>query len=458
MKEILSKIKRVHLVGIGGVGMSGLAVLLKDKGYVVTGSDIKDSFYLRKLKDLGIEIYIGHRRENINNAELVCFSSAIKEDNIEILEAKRWGLPLVRRAQLLGAISSDKQIVAVSGSHGKTTISSLLAYTLSSLGYKPAAFIGAQPLNYESLAWWGPRFFVIEADESDASFLYYSPWISIITNIDKEHLDFYQDMEALKEAFLKFALLSQELTIGCGDDPNVVYILGKVPSLSYGFSQHNLVRAENIYFQNGLTYFDLIVEQTRFKKVTLPLLGEHNVLNSLAVVSLFSYLKEDINRVIACLEHFKGTKRRFQIKEKVGNITFVDDYAHHPTEIKMTLKAARYLQPKRLVVIFQPHRFSRTKLLWKEFGACFSLCDCLILTDIYSAGESRPVGFKESILWEELKANFEGDLFYFSKDTLSREVPSLLEEGDLVLGLGAGDINLLLDEVIIHLRQSRIKV
>ncbi len=458
MEDILSKIKKIHLVGVGGIGMRGLAMLLKDKGYVVSGSDIKDNSYLKEIRECGIEVFRGHSKENIAGAELVCYSSAIKQDNIELLEAKNKGILLMKRGKLLGEISKDKKVIAVAGSHGKTTTSALLTFLLVSLDYKPAAFIGARPINYHRSAWWGGDFFVIEADESDASFLYYYPWIAIITNIDKEHLDFYKDEEKLKEAFLEFAGSAKDLVIGCGDLPVLDSILNRVNCLKYGFCRHNDISAENITFEEGFTYFDLIIRNKRYRQVKISLLGEHNVLNVLAAISFFYYIKEDIDKVLARLEFFKSTYRRFQIKEEVNGVTFVDDYAHHPTEIKATLGAAKFLNPKRLVVIFQPHRFSRLISLYEEFINSFSLCNCLILTDVYPAGEVLPEGFDQSLLERSLKSAFPGKLLYFPKDILSKEAPFILEEGDLVLGLGAGDINFLLDDVIREFKKSKVRL
>lgn len=458
MENILSRTKKIHLIGVGGAGMRGLAMLLKDKGYVVSGSDIKDSFYLKELSEYGIEVFVGHSRKNISGSGLVCYSSAIKKDNIEILEAKKMEIPLMKRGNLLGEISKDKKVIAVAGSHGKTTTSALLTFLLVSLGYKPAAFIGAQPINYHRPAWWGKDFFVIEADESDASFFYYYPWVAIITNVDKEHLDFYKHEAKLEEAFLKFAGAAKGLVIGWGDLPALDFILNQVTSLKYGFCRHNNVRAENITFREGFTYFDLIVRDKKYERVRTSLLGEHNVLNVLAAISFFYYIEEDIDKVLARLEFFKSTRRRFQIKDKVNEVTFIDDYAHHPTEIKATLKAAKWLNPKRLVVIFQPHRFSRLMRLYKEFINCFSLCDCLILTDIYPAGEILPEGFDKSSLERSLKRVFPGKLYYFPKNLLVKEISSLLEEGDLVLGLGAGDINFLLDDLIGEFKKNKVRV
>ena len=460
MEKILSKIKRIHLVGIGGVGMSGLAMLLKDKGYQVSGSDVKESFYLAKIKEQGIQVSLGHDAAHVREAELVCYSSAIKENNIEIVEARRRRIPIVRRGYLLSLISQDRKVIAISGSHGKTTTSALITYLLTSLGYNPAAFIGSYPLNYDKMAWWGNDFFVIEVDESDGSFSLCSPWVGLITNIDREHLDFYKSEDALKESFSKFAHSSKEMTIGWGDCPPVAAILKDIPSLKYGFSHSNHIRAENVFYDStsGYMCFDLLIKEKRYHKVKSPLLGEHNVLNTLAAISFFYFLGEDIDSVLMQLPNFKSTKRRFQIQATVGGVTFIDDYAHHPTEIQGTLAAARLLAPGRIVAIFQPHRFSRIQLLIREFARSFSLCDSLIITDIYSAGEMKPQGFNQEMLFKHIIDNFSKEVVYIPCDMLSREVPTLLKEGDLVLGLGAGDIHKLLDGIIDEFKRCRVKV
>lgn len=458
IEEALSQIKKIHLVGIGGAGMSGLALLLKERGYIVTGSDIKESTYLKKVKDCGVSITCGHCRENVKEAQLLCYSSVIKDDNVEIQEAYLRGIPVVKRGELLGALSKDKKVIAVSGSHGKTTTSALLTFLLTSCGYNPATFIGAQPMNYEKMAWWGNDMFVIEADESDGSFLFYSPWIAIVTNIDREHLDYYGDEFCLRANFALFINSAKELAIGWGDSPHLASLLGKVPSLTFGFGEHNFIRAENIIYKEKATFFDAVIGDKRYKKIKMPLLGNHNVLNVLAVVGVFCHISEDIDRVLSYLEQFKSTKRRFQIKEKVDGVTFIDDYAHHPTEIMATLKAAQMLNPSRIVVVFQPHRFSRAQLLGDEFAHSFSEAHSLVVTDIYAANEKKPEGFDEGAFRECIKNNFSGDYIYIPKSALKEEVPSILREGDLVICLGAGDIDAVSREIVREFKRSRSKI
>ncbi|MCM8773971.1 MAG: UDP-N-acetylmuramate--L-alanine ligase [Candidatus Omnitrophica bacterium] len=455
--ELLSKIKRVHLLGIGGVGMTGLAFLLKERGFIVSGSDIKESYNTNLLKEYSFKVFMSHSISNLEDVDLVCFSSAIKDDNIELLEAKRRRLPVMRRAELLAILSQDDKVIAISGSHGKTTTSAMAAFVLNELGYNPNVFIGGVSLNFGKCAWAGKDIFVVETDESDGSFLLFKPWISIITNIDVEHLDFYRDKDNLEKSFLEFSLNTKGTTIGCGDEANVRYILDRVRGVSYGFSPHNDVRAENIRRVADYTVFDLIFEKDKFFDVKISLLGEHNVLNSLAIICLAQYLGESIDKVINILGRFRGTKRRFEIKDNFDGVIFVDDYAHHPTEIEAVLRATDSLSKKRIVVIFQPHRYSRVKLLYEEFSRCFYKCDYLIVTDIYSAGEDKINGIDGEFIFNEIKKNFNKDIVYIHKENLYKEVPLILEEGDLVLGLGAGDINIIMDSIVNEFKAIRIK-
>jgi len=458
MDKVLSTIKNIHLIGIGGIGMSGLALLLREKGFNVAGSDVVESYITKMLKERGIKIYIGHRQENVaKDTHLVCYSSAIKEDNPEMQEAKTRDLSILQRGKLLGLISWDKKTIAISGSHGKTTTSSLIGFLLTSLGFKPTVFVGGIPLNYKYNAWWGNEYFVIEADESDGSFLYYNPWVSIITNIDYEHLDYYKNIETLKGNFLQFAYQTRALAIGCGDDPFVYEIIKKAKGVSYGMGAHNKLRAEDFHYDGQFSCFNFFIDDKLVREVKIPLLGKHNALNTLAVLSFFNYLNEDLNKVIDALKYFKGTKRRFQIKKKIGSITFVDDYAHHPTEIDAVLKAARYLDPKRLFVIFQPHRYSRVENLRKDFARCFTQADELVVTDIYAASEPNTKKIDAQSLSKEIQNNFKGTVTHIPKEKLISEIPLRLKEGDLVMGIGAGDINSIMDGIINEFETNKIK-
>ena len=456
MEEVLRRVKRIHLIGIGGIGMSGLAFLLKEKGFEVSGSDVASSYVIDKLKEAGIEVQLNHHEDNVKMADLVCFSSAIKEDNPEIAYAKNKDITLMHRSELLAVISSKRKTIAVTGSHGKTTTTSLLGFVLSSLGYNPAVFVGGIPLNYDTHAWWGHEYFVIEADESDGSFLQYEPKVSIITNIDYEHMDHYKNMDVLKNSFLQFAEKTHEMVIGCGDDPALLNILEKVPSITYGLEGHNRVRAENIKFCDGFMIFDLIVDGKR-TQVKTALIGEHNVLNTLAVIAFLLYKQENLEVAIETMKEFKGVKRRLQTKANIAGITFMEDYAHHPTEIKAILKAVRLLGSKRIVAVFQPHRFSRIKLLYDEFARCLDIADVVIVTDIYAASEKEIEGISGKFLYEKIKQNPKIEAHFIPRNELIEGIRNYIREGDLVLGLGAGDINTVIDRVADEFRKDQVK-
>ena len=454
MDSCLADVKKVHLVGIGGVGMTALAFLLRDKGFIVSGSDIKESYNTDLLKRESFEVCIGHRIDNVYGADVVCYSSAVKGSNIELREAEKRNIKILRRAQLLALLSKGARNIVISGSHGKTTTSAFCAFMLTELGYNPNVFIGAVALNFGKYSWPGKDLFVFEADESDGSFLLFEPWIVIVTNIDREHLDFYGNFDNLYSSFERFADKASSAVIGCGDDKSVKAILGRKKSVSYGINKDNYVRAENIRFYDGYTAFDLLVGKNKFRDIKVSLLGEHNVLNTLAVISLCVYLGEGPDKFLPLLRKFKGTRRRFQFEGKVKDITFVNDYAHHPTEIEATLKAAKALSFRRIVVIFQPHRYSRVKLLYRDFAECFGQCDYLIVTDIYPAGESPIEGVDGYFLYDNIRRKFSGSIAYIAKERLVYEVTSLLKGGDLVIGLGAGDINIVMRDIMDEIKYS----
>jgi len=459
MDSYLNGIKKIHLVGIGGVGMTGLAFLLRDKGFIVSGSDMKDGYNTKLLKKELFHVNIGHRESNVYGADLVCYSSAVKDDNIELKGAKVRNIKILKRAELLALLSCSARNIVVSGSHGKTTTSAFCAFVLTELNYRPNVFIGAVALNFGKYSWSGKDLFVFEADESDGSFLHYKPWIVIITNIDHEHLDYYGDFNNLCDSFRKLADRASSITVGCGDNKNVKSILEDRDSISYGLDTDNHIRAENLRFYNEYTLFDLFIEEKKFRDVRISLLGTHNVLNALAVISLCVHLKVDPDKFLPLLHKFKGTRRRFQFKGKINGVTFVDDYAHHPSEIEATLNAARQLSFERLVVVFQPHRYSRVKLLYGKFANCFNQCDCLVITDIYPAGEYPIEGIDGNFLYREVHKNFVGNIVYIPKERLIYDVPNMLKNGDLVMGLGAGDINVIMQNMIDRIRDKEdIKV
>lgn len=455
MEAVLSGVKNIHLVGIGGVGMSGLALLLKDKGFDVSGSDIKGGSNVRMLQKRGIKVFIGHRRNHVGaNVQILGYSSAVKKDNPEILQARKIGIRILQRGEFLAWLCRGRKIIAVAGSHGKTTTTSLIGHILTVLDYNPAVFLGGLPLNYSRGAWWGDDYFVIETDESDGSFLYYEPWVSIITNVDAEHLDYFRNFQNLQKNFQKFAGRTKDKVFGWGDDPFLAQVISENGGITFGWKKNNLIRGQNLSFQGLKSYFDLYVKGKFTVRVKTPLLGQHNCLNTLAAFAFCYYLGEDLNRVNRALKDFKGTERRFQVKTKVNGVTFIDDYAHHPTEISAVIKAARLLNPRRILVVFQPHRFSRVKRLYREFLHCFEGADEVVITDIYSASEENQNNIQAKKLCEDAVRTGRRYVRYVGRNALARVIPALLQNGGLVLIMGAGDINVLMDGVINEFRKN----
>ncbi len=456
MGEVLSKVKSIHLVGIGGVGMSGLALLLKDKGFVVSGSDCQEGYQIKKLRDEGISVFIGHHKDQVPvGVQMLGYSSAVHEDNPEIQEAKRRGIQIIKRGELLAELCRGSKTVAIAGSHGKTTTTALIGYLFTSLEFKPTVFLGGSPLNYTRDAWWGEQYCVIETDESDGTFLCYDPWISVITNIDCEHLDYYGTLEQINRSFLIFAQKTKGKAFGWGDQDSVAKIIDEVGGIKFGWGSFNQVQGRNFRFDHKYSCFDLFIKGDFITPVRIPLLGEHNCRNCLAALAVCWYLGEDLKRAAKIIEGFRGTKRRFQVKAEVAGVTFVDDYAHHPTEIKAVIKAARLLNPKRIFVILQPHRYSRVNLLFSEFFNCFADADKVVVTDIYSAHEPRIEGINAESLTLAVKKHSTLDVEYVAVEKLSQTIPEKLKEGDLVLALGAGDIYSRMDKVIYEFKKNR---
>jgi len=452
----LTDTRKIYLVGIGGVGMSGLALLLHDQGYKVSGCDQRVSANTRFLEQEGIEVFIGHDRRNLDSeVDLLVYSSAVNSDNPEIKEAEHRNIRIVKRGELLAELALAKQTIAVAGSHGKTTTTALLSYTLTVLGHKPTVFMGGLPLNYSRGAWWGDDYFVIETDESDGSFLHLRPQISVLTNIDREHLDHYQTYENLERSFQQFAANTTQMVFAWGDQPLLLDIVRGKKGVSFGWGQHNRVRGSNFRYDGSFSCFDIFIQQKHLLTAKVPLLGKHNCLNVLAVFAILDYLGQDLKKANKSLVNFKGTQRRFQIQASVRGVVFVDDYAHHPTEIQTVIEAACLLQPKRLLVVMQPHRFSRLKLLHREFCRCFQGADLVVITDIYSANEDVLEGVHAQALFHEAKKHFSGTMEYVPTGRLVKELPAYFQEGDLVLALGAGDINAIMRQVIDEFKKRR---
>lgn len=438
--------KRYHLIGIGGIGMSGIAQLLLRRGMTVSGSDLKESENTGELKALGARIFLGHDPSNIKNADLVVYSSAIKEDNPEIKEAKKRGLSLIKRAEALADLMQDKIVITVAGSHGKTTVTSLLSYLLLEASFNPTVAIGGILRNIKTNAFLGDgKFFVAEADESDGSFLYYKPKYSIITNIDKEHLDYYKNFASEIDTFGEFIRRTsgQGCVFACYDDINLRDLLRDYKNryMFFGLDRKADIYAQDILIKGLSSSFDCFCKNKFISRFSLALGGRHNISNALSVIALGLELKIDLRVIKKALIGFKGTRRRLEVKFQDTDYLVIDDYAHHPTEIQATLKAVKDLKPKRVIAIFQPHRYSRTKILLDEFAQSFDLADYLVITDIYAAGEPQEEGISGSLLVEKIKRYSAGkQVRFLPKERIAKHILEIIRSGDLVIVLGAGDI------------------
>jgi len=443
--------RHIHFIGIGGIGVSGVARLAMKAGVRVTGSDMKESAVTRCLRDAGAAVVIGHRQENIDKADLVVYSSAIKADNPEMVAARTQHIPLKKRAEFLSDLMTDKTVVAVAGAHGKTTTSSLAAHLLTTAGLCPTIAVGGILCEGQESARCGEsRFFVAEADESDGTFLCYAPMYSIVTNIDQEHMDFYKTYDNLLHAFAAYMKQTAPdgCVISCRDDATLhALAVGNAPRLvSYGFSAQADLCIEKAAAAERLLRLACRFRGKPLGSFSLSLCGRHNALNAAAVIVLGLELGLDLDMIRKALSSFQGVERRFQVRYEDKNIMVVDDYGHHPTEIVATLEGARACAPRRLVVVFQPHRYTRTQALMDRFARSFTQCDRLLVTDIYAASEDPIEGVTAEGLVERIRARTACSVSYAPRNDLMERVRSAVEPGDLVLFLGAGDITKACDE------------
>lgn len=452
--------KRYHLIGIGGIGMSGIAKLLLEKNISVSGSDLKETEITNSLKKLGADIFIGHNRMNVGDAGVIVYSSAIKKDNPELIEAGKRGLPLIKRAQALAQLMQDKTVITVTGSHGKTTTTSLVSCLLLEAGFNPTFAVGGLINNIDTNCLSGKgSFFVAEADESDGSFLYYRPKYSIITNVDYEHLDYYRDFPSEVEAFRRFAANTQPggCLFLCGDDATLKNIARDIKGtkvIFFGLNNDADIYPRSIKIDGLASEFDCFFRDDFIGRFRLEIGGRHNISNALPVIALGRELGIDLRFIQAALGNYKGAKRRLEIKLKTDGLIIIDDYAHHPTEIKATLAAAINLKSKRLIAVFQPHRYTRTKLLMHEFVKSFDFADCVYITDIYAASEPPLAGVTAKGIYEGIKKYFPGKEAYFlPKEELAKHILKIIRPGDTVITLGAGDITKVSDELVAGLKK-----
>ncbi len=432
---------RVHFVGMGGVGMSALARILLSMGVEVSGSDIQRNLLLDQLEELGARVYIGHRAEQVGDARLVVYSTAIKEDNPELVEARKRNIHVVHRGEMLARIMAEKEGVAIAGSHGKTTTSALVAAILMEVGWEPTVLVGGRLLSMDTNALLGEgRLIVAEADESDGSFLHLRPHHAVVTNIDREHLDHYGDFEALVKAFRTFLGHVKERAVVCWDDPVLRGMVGE-GHITYGFSPGAYYRAVDVRKEGRGQSFLCLKDGEELGRVEIRLPGSHNVSNALGALALALEMGVEWSRAVNALAAFAGVDRRLTLKGEVKGVLVVDDYGHHPTEIRCTLQAARQEWPeRRLVVVFQPHRYSRTRALLEEFWSSFRDTEELVVMEIYPAGES-PNGVTARDLWRGVKRESCPQALYIpTREEVVNYLVRNLKEGDLLVTLGAGDV------------------
>ena len=440
------KARRMHLVGIGGSGMSGIAEVLVNLGYPVSGSDLAVNGSTRRLKKLGAMVHKGHSADHVKDADVVVISSAVKEDNPEVIEARRCHIPVIPRAEMLAELMRLKYSVAVAGSHGKTTTTAMIAEALTRGKLDPTVVIGGRVGKLRSGAKvGGGDMMVAEADESDGSFLKMKPTIAVVTNIDLEHLDYYAGLDAIRDAFLAFLarVPFYGVAIVCIDNENVRAILPHVDRkvITYGESEDADVRATDITVHGFSTSYTAIASGETLGEVTLQLPGRHSVANSLAALAVGLELDVPFRTFVAALKAFRGVDRRLQIRGEACGATVIDDYGHHPTEIRATLEAIRGAFEGKLIVAFQPHRYSRTESLLQEFGGSFGLADIVLVTDIYPAGERAVPGLDGATVAAAIRRHGHGDVHYEAdKAKLPVQLRELIEPGSIVLTLGAGDI------------------
>lgn len=461
MVKPTSKLRNIHMIGIGGTGMNGIAEVLLNLGFKVTGTDLSKNEATQRLKSLGATISYGHEGERVHGADVVVISSAIHEDNVEVEEARRLKIPVIPRAEMLAELMRLKNGVAVAGSHGKTSTTSMIAQVLEDAGKDPTIIVGGRLNTIGAHAKLGEgEYIVAEADESDRSFLYLSPFIAVLTNLDEEHLDQYETVEEIKKTFVNFANKVPFYcpVILCLDDPNLQSLIPQLDRkiITYGFSAQADVYSRDLRFDKFTSSSTLYWEGKEIGTLRLNVPGVHNVLNAMASIAVGLYLDIPATTVLAALEKYTGIGRRFELKQKIKDISIIEDYAHHPTEIKATLEAAKLGWDCRTIAIFQPHRYTRLSRLMNEFATAFNQADILLLTEIYPAGERPIKGVTGKALYEGIQ-EFGHKNVYFEKN--QEKIPELLgklvKPGDMIFVLGAGNINSIIPEIIKRLERRK---
>lgn len=442
------KNKHIHFVGIGGIGMSGIAELLLNQGYRVSGSDLRESSITRRLQGLGGTVHFGHAPEHIDGAEVLVTSTAVGRDNPELNAALENNTPVIPRAEMLAELMRLKKYgIAVAGSHGKTSTTSMVSWILAAADLDPTVVIGGQVNSLGSNAKMGRgEFLVAEADESDGSFLHLAPVLEVVTNIDLEHLEFYQNIEEIRDIFMKFInkVPFYGAAVVCRDDPNIARLLPDIRKrvITYGLHEDADLQAKHIKTTGFANTFEVWWKGAELGEVRLGVPGRHNVLNSLAAIAIALELEIPFASISEALRSYSGVQRRLQVKNERKGVTIIDDYGHHPTEIRAILETLREVWPgRRLVVIFQPHRYSRTSALFQDFCSSFEEADQLYVTEIYPAGEEPLPGVSGLRLYQAIEEkNRQKVRFAKNLDNAASEVAADLKEGDVVLTLGAGDV------------------
>ena len=446
---MLSTNKNIHFIGIGGIGMSGIAELLYNKGFNISGSDLIESDRTKYLSKLGIDIQIGHSISNIKEPNIVVYSSAIDLDNIEIIESKKKNIPVIRRAEMLGELLKLKETsIAISGTHGKTTTCSMLGSILSEAKLNPTLVIGGIVNNFGSNSILGEGdLIVVEADEFDRSFLSLNPTMSIINNIDLEHTDCYESIDDVKNAFLSFAnsLPFYGICGVCIDDTHIKDILNQIkrPYITFGFDKDADIRAVSTSYSGLESKYSVFNKQSFLGEITLSVPGKHNIENSLAAITMALHLNIDFAIIKSGLEKYKGVKRRLEIKHVFDNGTMlIDDYAHHPSEVKASLLAIKEAFDNRIITIFQPHLFSRTLNFYRDFAEALSLTDYLLLLDIYPSREKPIDNVTSQLIYDEMADKGYSNIFLNHNPSLIPEtINKIYKDGDIIITMGAGDVN-----------------
>lgn len=437
---------KIHFIGIGGIGMSAIARIANFQGHKVTGSDEKENSIIKDMRREGIKCYIGHSDRNLGDSNTVVYSSSINRDNVELSSARKKGLRVMHRAEMLSQLTNGKRTIAITGMHGKTTTSAVAALIFEKAGMKPTAAIGGEVLNFKSNALYGKGdYFILEADESDGSLLEFYPDSAVLLNVDREHLDYFKNIDNAIDIYRKFAggIKKNGTVYYNADDKHLSHLFKKYRGRKVGFGtiSYSQVRAVDISQSHLTMYFRCVIKNKAMPgELTFPMPGYHNITNVLAAIAVAHDAGIDFRVIKKALACYKGTKRRFQIQNTSTGVMLVEDYAHHPTEIEAVLRACEPLKKNR-IVIFQPHRYTRTKDLFKEFINCFRPAERLILTDIYAASEKAIEGITTKRLFHEMKRSGIKNVEYVKKNAICRRVKDIAGKDDMILVLGAGDIN-----------------